>query len=92
MGARGLIMAKEKSSGLDGGAAVGPSQTFTTTGNVVTGVEGLSSDAGSGKPPAPGAYGAVARGPDIPSGEKMPGGNAKAMGAFFGSKNPGGGK
>lgn len=85
-------MAKEKSSGLDGGAAVGPSQNFTTSGNLSTPVEGLSSDAGSGKPPPAGAYGAIAKGPDIPTAEKMPGGNAKAMGAFFGSKNPGGGK
>jgi hypothetical protein len=71
---------------------VGPSQFHVTSGNIVSPIEGLSSDAGLGKPPAPGAYGARADGPAFPTGEKVPGGNAKAMGAYFGSKNPGGGK
>jgi hypothetical protein len=75
---------------LDGGVPVGDPQTTTTGGNVVTPVAGLSSDAGAGKPPRGGAYGAIADGPDIPSGSKMPGGNSKAIGAFFGSQNPGG--
>lgn len=76
---------------LDGGVPVGDPQVTTTGGNVVTPVAGLSNDAGIGKPPRGGAYGAIADG-DIPTGSKMPGGNSKAMNSFFGSQNPGGGK
>lgn len=57
---------------------------FTVTGGgVITPVEGLSSDAGLGKPPAPGEYGAQPSG-EFPSSGKVPGGNAKAMSAYFG--------
>lgn len=66
-------------------------QIFTTTGNLVTPVQGLSSDAGCGKPPAPDAYGPPGTGA-IPSGSKYPGGNSKAMTAWFGVQSPGGGK
>lgn len=82
-------MAKEK---LDGGVPTGDAQLHTTGGNVVTPVCAFQSDAGLGKPPRPGAYGAPERGGEIPSGSKMPSGNSKAMGAYFGTKNPGGGK
>lgn len=83
-------MAKD-SSHLDGGVKVGIPQIITTPGNVVSPVQGFTADAGSGKPPTVGPYGAVGEA-TIPSGEKVPGGNSKAIGAFFGSKNPGGGK
>ena len=83
-------MARDTSK-LDGGVPVGPSQFSVTSGNVISVVEGLSSDAGSGKPPAPGAYGAIGT-TEFPSAEKIPGGNPKALGAFFGSSKPGGGK
>lgn len=66
-------------------------QVFKTSGNVETPVQGLSSDAGLGKPPAPDAYGPVGTG-SIGTGEKKPGGNAKALDAWFGTKSPGGGK
>lgn len=82
-------MAKGK---LDGGVPVGEAQFHVTGGNIIQPVCGLQNDAGLGKPPAPGAYGAPERDASFPEGSKMPSGNAKAMGAFFGSKNPGGGK
>jgi len=74
--------------GLD---AKGCPQFFETSGAVITPVEGFSSDAGLGKPPAPYAYGKPSDG-EFPSGGKMPGGNGKAMKAFFGSGKPSGGK
>jgi len=83
---------KPKGGDLDGGVPVGPPQHFTTSGNIVHPVEGLSNDAGCGNPPQPGAYGARADGPGYPSAEKVGGGNAKAMSAYFGTKSPGGGK
>lgn len=64
-------------------------QVFTTSGNIATPVEGLSSDAGLGKPPVPGCYGQADTG-SIPSGEKMPSGTGRAMKAYF--KGHGGGK
>ena len=67
-------------------------QLHTTGGNIVSPVEGLSSDAGLGKPPAPDAYGPPGKGGEIPSGSKVPGGNEKAMTAWFGTSSPGGGK
>lgn len=76
---------------LDGGVKSNIPSIFTSSGNVVTPVQGLSNDAGCAKPPGVGAYGAPGEG-TIPSGEKMPSGNSKALGAFFGSQNPGGGK
>jgi len=81
-------MAKDK---LDGGVPVGDDQFHVTAGNVITPVGGLQNDAGVGKPPKPGVYGAIGEG-EYPSGSKVPGGNGKAIGAWFGSKNPGGGK
>lgn len=80
-------MAEKK---LDGGVPVGGKQFTTTGGNVITPVEGFQNNSGVGIPPCPGAYGAPAEGPEFPSAEKMPSGNAKAIGAFFGTKNPGG--
>ena len=78
-------------AGLTSSFKGGESQLHTTSGNVVSPVDGLSNDAGLGKPGAPGAYGPVEDG-SIPSGSKVPSGNSKAMGAFFGSAKPGGGK
>jgi hypothetical protein len=66
-------------------------QLFTTGGNIVHPVEALESDAGCGKPPKPDAYGPVGDA-SMPTGSKMPGGNEKAMKAWFGSEHPGGGK
>lgn len=74
---------------LDGGVPVGPPQIHITGGNVVTPVDNLASDAGLGSPPTVGPYGAPGE-DDIPSGSKMPGGNSKAIRAFFGSGKPGG--
>ena len=82
-------MARERSK-LDGGVPVGPPQDNVTGGNVISPVEALANDAGAGRPVRPGPYGAIADGPQFPTGSKMPGGNAKAMGSFFGSQNPGG--
>jgi hypothetical protein len=78
-------------AGLTASDKGGMPQLHTTGGNIVHPVKGLSNDAGLGNPGAPGAYGPVEDG-SIPSGGKMPGGNAKAMNAWFGSANPGGGK
>jgi hypothetical protein len=76
---------------LDGGVKPGIPQFTTTAGNVISPVAGLSNDAGASKPPVVGPYGSV--GDDsFPSGEKMPSGNSKAIGSFFGSKSPGGTK
>ena len=83
---------KPRGGDLDGGVPVGPSQFHVTSGNLISPVEGLESDAGLGKPPTPGAYGARADGPSFPDSGKFPGGNAKAYTAYFGTKNPGGGK
>jgi len=83
---------KVKGGNLDGGVPVGGDQFHTTSGGLISPVEGLSNDAGVGKPPKPGVYGAIAEGPSFPGSGKMPGGNGKAIGAFFGSKKPGGGK
>ena len=76
---------------LDGGVPVGAPQDYTTGGNVITPVEGLSVDAGIGKPPRGGPYGAIGDG-EFPTAGKMPGGNSKAINSFLGSGNPGGGK
>jgi hypothetical protein len=84
-------MASNKTTNLDGGVPVGPPQFHVTTGNLIAPAEGFANDAGAGAPPATGPYGAIAKGPQIPSAEKYPGGNAKAIGAFFGTKSPGGG-
>lgn len=69
----------------------GISQIFSTSGNLAHPVEGLSNDAGCSKPPAPDSYGPVGSG-SIPSGSKYPGGNSKAITAWFGTQSPGGGK
>lgn len=76
---------------LDGGVPVGDEQFRATTGNVLTSVGGFMNDAGAGKPPAPGAYGAIAQGPDYPTGSKFAGGNTRAMTAWTGTRGPGGG-
>jgi hypothetical protein len=82
-------MARERSK-LDGGVPVGAPQENTTGGNVITPVQALFNDAGAGTPTRPGPYGAIADGPQFPTASKMPGGNAKAMGSFFGADKPGG--
>jgi hypothetical protein len=64
-------------------------QVHITPGNVMSPVEGFSSDAGLGKPPTVGCYGAPGDG-EIPTGEKMGGGTGRAIKAFF--KGNGGGK
>lgn len=69
----------------------GISQAHQTSGGISHPVEGLSNDAGLGKPPAPDAYGPVGTG-SLPCGGKTPGGNSKAINAWFGSQSPGGGK
>lgn len=64
-------------------------QVHVTGGNVVSPVEGFSSDSGLGKPPAPDCYGMPDTGA-IPSGEKMPSGTGRGLKAYF--KGHGGGK
>jgi hypothetical protein len=64
-------------------------QIHITPGNIASPVEGFSSDAGAGKPPTVGCYGAPGE-EMIPSGEKMPGGTKSAIKAYF--KGNGGGK
>lgn len=78
-------------AGLTSSDKGGESQLTTTAGNIVTPVAAFDHDAGVGKQSCPGAYGPVEDG-SIPSGSKMPSGNSKAMGAWFGSGSPGGGK
>lgn len=78
-------------AGLTSSDKGGEPQLSTTSGNVVTPVNAFSHDAGVGSQPCPGAYGPVEDG-SIPSGSKVPSGNSKAIGAFFGSASPGGGK
>lgn len=63
----------------------GAPQWHFTSGNVAHPVEGLCRDAGLDKPPTRKEYGKVQDGPEVPKGEKMPSGNAKAMSAFFGN-------
>jgi|HubBroStandDraft_6_1064221.scaffolds.fasta_scaffold02042_19 hypothetical protein len=60
-------------------------QVFVTKGNIVTPIEGFSSDAGAGEPPRPGMYGQARMGPEIPKGEKKASGDEKAMSAYFGN-------
>jgi len=77
---------------LDGGVPSGDPQYHVTSGNIITPVCGFENDAGAGKPKPPGTYGSPAEEKPYPTGSKMPGGSGKAIGAYFGSKNPGGGK
>jgi hypothetical protein len=65
------------------------SQGTTTPGSVFTPVEGFTSDAGCGKPPAVGMYGRPGEG-EIPTGGKEPSGTGRAIKAYF--KGNGGGK
>lgn len=62
--------------------AAGIKGVFPSQGNVVAFAEGLSSDAGCGKPPKVGEYGAPSHA-EIPSGEKMPGGTGRALKTYF---------
>lgn len=60
-------------------------QVRTTPGGLSTPVEGFESDAGLGKPPVPGCYGAVDDG-EIPTSGKVGGGTGRAFDAYFGGK------
>ena len=76
-------MASEKQYPTTPESKVTMKQIHVTPGNVATPVAGFANDAGMNKPPAPGMYGRPGT-ESLPTAEKFPNGDAKAMNAFFG--------